>query len=88
MNLSQVIECKALGAALSSELEPLTAVKMAVPQLGLALGGNWFLSFSVAERLGGLGYYWKVRAPGGRSGPHRGGTDSELHHSWLVGDVE
>lgn len=81
MNSSQVTECKAQGAALSSELEPLTAVKMAVPQLDLALGRNWLLSFSVAERLGGLCYHWKVRAPGGRSGPHRGGTASELHHS-------
>lgn len=77
------MECKTLSTVLCSELETLMAVKMAMLQLDLALGR--FFSFSVAERLGSLYRHWKVRAPGGRSGPHGGGIASE--HSitgWLV----
>lgn len=58
----------------------MTAVRMAVFQLDLALGRDWFHSFSVAERSSP-----EVRGVGGRSGPHRGGIASEhIIASWLV----
>lgn len=85
MNQSQITECKALSAALNSELEPLTAVNMTVLQFDLPLGTDWFLSFSAAKRSGSLCHHWKVRALGGKSGPHGDGTASEHSISgWLV----
>lgn len=52
MNLSQVTARKALNTALSTELEPVTAANVAVVQLDLALGRDWFLRVSVSERVG------------------------------------